>query len=339
MSRAAALTATLVAAHGVRARHRLRTLRLVQRHGSGELQVVRIGADARAAAAGGPVLVAGSRSPARSPDRSPDLALRRRPAQAPKATVGHGRRGPAAVATDQRSSCPRRRIGGIVVRRVRRPRLGAHARGGPCRVRPVSGGAHGSSQELRLPVVLDARAHGAQVLRSVRRGRAARDPQRAHAVLRAAADPRQGEAHPHPRRGRRGAQLPAQRRAAHRRAQRPARLPGRPVRLAEAREPLLPRRQARRARRRLAQRRLLARARHASTSAAAITSSPASSSSASTARRKANDGPAPDGTYFYSSPKHQSPFRIDADPPGRRGRDGGLRARATRSRSGARAAT
>jgi hypothetical protein len=25
---------------------------------------------------------------------------------------------------------------------------------------------------------------------------------------------------------------------------------------------------------------------------------------------KANDGPAPDGTYFYSSPKHQSPFRI-----------------------------
>jgi hypothetical protein len=25
---------------------------------------------------------------------------------------------------------------------------------------------------------------------------------------------------------------------------------------------------------------------------------------------KVNDGPAPDGTYFYSSPKHQSPFRI-----------------------------
>jgi pSer/pThr/pTyr-binding forkhead associated (FHA) protein len=25
---------------------------------------------------------------------------------------------------------------------------------------------------------------------------------------------------------------------------------------------------------------------------------------------KASDGPAPDGTYFYSSPKHQSPFRI-----------------------------
>jgi hypothetical protein len=25
---------------------------------------------------------------------------------------------------------------------------------------------------------------------------------------------------------------------------------------------------------------------------------------------KINDGPAPDGTYFYSSPKHQSPFRI-----------------------------
>jgi pSer/pThr/pTyr-binding forkhead associated (FHA) protein len=25
---------------------------------------------------------------------------------------------------------------------------------------------------------------------------------------------------------------------------------------------------------------------------------------------KMNDGPAPDGTYFYSSPKHQSPFRI-----------------------------
>jgi pSer/pThr/pTyr-binding forkhead associated (FHA) protein len=25
---------------------------------------------------------------------------------------------------------------------------------------------------------------------------------------------------------------------------------------------------------------------------------------------KASDGPAPDGTYFYSSPKHQSPFRV-----------------------------
>ncbi|MFO0677090.1 MAG: FHA domain-containing protein [Polyangiaceae bacterium] len=25
---------------------------------------------------------------------------------------------------------------------------------------------------------------------------------------------------------------------------------------------------------------------------------------------KANDGPAPDGTYFYSSPKHQTPFRL-----------------------------
>lgn len=25
---------------------------------------------------------------------------------------------------------------------------------------------------------------------------------------------------------------------------------------------------------------------------------------------KLNDGPAPDGTYFYSSPKHQSPFRL-----------------------------
>ena len=25
---------------------------------------------------------------------------------------------------------------------------------------------------------------------------------------------------------------------------------------------------------------------------------------------KANDGPAPDGTYFYSSPKHQSQFRV-----------------------------
>ena len=25
---------------------------------------------------------------------------------------------------------------------------------------------------------------------------------------------------------------------------------------------------------------------------------------------KASDGPAPDGTYFYSSPKHQSPFRL-----------------------------
>jgi pSer/pThr/pTyr-binding forkhead associated (FHA) protein len=28
------------------------------------------------------------------------------------------------------------------------------------------------------------------------------------------------------------------------------------------------------------------------------------------ANPKASDGPAPDGTYFYSSPKHQSPFRI-----------------------------
>ena len=39
--------------------------------------------------------------------------------------------------------------------------------------------------------------------------------------------PGQGEAHPDPRRGRRGPQLPAQRRAARRRPQRPARLPGR----------------------------------------------------------------------------------------------------------------
>ena len=97
----------------------------------------------------------------------------------------------------------------------------------------VSGGADGSSQELRLPVVLDAGAHGAQVLRTVRRRRAAGDPERAHAVLRPAPDPRQGEADPHPRRGRRGPQLPAQRRAARRRAQRPARLPGRSVRLAQ----------------------------------------------------------------------------------------------------------
>ena len=66
-----------------------------------------------------------------------------------------------------------------------------------------------------------------QVLRAVRRGDPAGDPERAHAVLRAAADAGQGEAHPDPRRGGRGPELPAQRRAAHRRPQRPARLPRR----------------------------------------------------------------------------------------------------------------
>ena len=102
------------------------------------------------------------------------------------------------------------------------------------RCEPHAGGAHGSSQELRLPLVLDPGARGAQVLRSMRRGRSAGDPRRADAVLRAAPGARQGEADPDPRRRGRGAQLPAQRRAAHRRPQRPARLPGRPVRLARS---------------------------------------------------------------------------------------------------------
>ena len=119
------------------------------------------------------------------------------------------------------------------------------------------------------------------------------DPAGPHAVLRAAPGARQGEADPDPRRGRRGPQLPAQRRAAHRRPQRPARLPRRPVRLAEARELLLPKRQARRARRGLAQRRLPPRARAPSTSSRTTSSSPASRSSASTRRRSRTISPAP----------------------------------------------
>ncbi len=75
---------------------------------------------------------------------------------------------------------------------------------------------------------------------------------------------------------------------------RSARLPRRSVRLAEARELLLSQRDASRPRRGLAQRRLPPRARHASTIAArAITSSPASRSSASTAPPKLNDQPGP----------------------------------------------
>ena len=42
----------------------------------------------------------------------------------------------------------------------------------------------------------------------------------------------------------------------------------------------------------------------------ATSSSRASSSSASTSTPRASDGPDQDGTYFYSSPKHPSPFRI-----------------------------
>ena len=50
------------------------------------------------------------------------------------------------------------------------------AAGRTCGIRAVSGGADGSGQELRLQVVLDARAHGAQVLRAMRRGRFPRRP-------------------------------------------------------------------------------------------------------------------------------------------------------------------
>ena len=56
------------------------------------------------------------------------------------------------------------------------------------------------------------------------------------------------------------------------------------------------------------------------------------------ANPKANDGPAPDGTYFYSSPKHQSLFRITQVLQG--GALGCACARAGRaSRSAARAAS
>ena len=108
---------------------------------------------------------------------------------------------------------------------------------------------------------------GAQVLRTVRRRRCRRrsstrgrmffgdmqNPAKAKLIL------IRGE-------GMDGLSVPPQGRAAHRRPQRAARVPGRSVRLAEARQLLLPRRQARRARRGLAQRRVPARARHASTS-------------------------------------------------------------------------
>ena len=170
-------------------------------------------------------------------------------------------------------------------------------------------------------------------------GRAARDPQRADAVLRGHAEPGEGEAHPDPRRGDGRALVPPQGRAAHRRAQRAARVPGRSVRLAEARELLLPRRQARRARRGLAQRRVHPRARHRRHRRRATPSSPASSSSASTRRPRASDGPDPDGTYFYSSPKHPSPFRLTQILQGGAHRHDGVRARQRRCRSAAKAAT
>ena len=50
-----------------------------------------------------------------------------------------------------------------------------------------------------------------------------------------------------------------------------------------------------------------------------------------------NDGPAPDGTYFYTSPKHQTQFKHLPDSRGRRVGHGGLRARARRSKSAAKA--
>ena len=56
-----------------------------------------------------------------------------------------------------------------------------------------------------------------------RRGGAARDPPGADRLLRPAPRARQSEADPHPRRGHRGAELSAQRRAAHGRPQRAAR--------------------------------------------------------------------------------------------------------------------
>ena len=79
-------------------------------------------------------------------------------------------------------------------------------------------------------------------------------------------------------------------------------------------------RQARRARRGLAQRRLLARARHASTSRPGDYFLAGEQLFRIEGPPRPNDGPAPDGTYFYSSPKHQTHVPHHADPPGRRRR-------------------
>ena len=114
---------------------------------------------------------------------------------------------------------------------------------------------------------------------------------------------------PHPGRGHRGPELPAQRRAAHRRPQRasscsptiPSSRPATPTSSTAT-----------------ASSSSATRARSTACSSACAGTveiaagdhfSRASSSSASSRPARANDGPAPDGTYFYSSPKHQSPFR------------------------------
>ncbi len=155
------------------------------------------------------------------------------------------------------------------------------------------GGVDGTSQELRLPFVLQRRAERSQVLWSLWRCRPAGDLERANALLRGHAEPREGEAHSHPRRRHGWPLVPLEGGAARRRSQRPTRLPGRCVRLTPSRELLLPRRQARGSRRRLFERRLRARSRHGRRHAQATRSSSASSSFVSRRRRNPPTGKAP----------------------------------------------